>query len=303
MEEKRKRVSFLGPVLLIAVGGILLLNTLGFLEWSIWWTILRLWPVLLIAAGLELLLGRRSVWGSVLATMLVLAVLFGAVWLSQSDTVRNTLPSQEIRQPLGNATQAEVAIEPGVGTLRMEAARESANLIEGTIRLVKGEEATEAFSQQGNRATYSLNTGGEAWVPFSGGWDNRRVWELGLSPGAALQLRTDVGAGETVLDLSGLILSDLASTMGLGHTKVTLPADSEFTGQVDQAIGVVEIIVPQGLPLRLQAETALAGRQVPDDFQREGDNVFLSPSYASSDNQVDLKVSVAIGLLTVSYSE
>ena len=34
----------------------------------------RLWPVLLIAGGLELLLGRRSAWGSVLAAILVLAL-------------------------------------------------------------------------------------------------------------------------------------------------------------------------------------------------------------------------------------
>ncbi|MFN2224851.1 MAG: LiaI-LiaF-like domain-containing protein, partial [Anaerolineae bacterium] len=64
MNERRpKRIDILGPVLLIAIGIILLLNTMGILEWSVWWRLIRLWPVLLIAAGLELLLGRRSVWG------------------------------------------------------------------------------------------------------------------------------------------------------------------------------------------------------------------------------------------------
>ena len=53
MEKKEQRVNFLGPMLLIFAGCILLLNVLGIVDWSIWWTILQLWPVFLVAAGPE----------------------------------------------------------------------------------------------------------------------------------------------------------------------------------------------------------------------------------------------------------
>ena len=79
--KKSNRSSPLGPVLLILIGGILLLNVLGVLDWSIWWSLLRLWPILLIAAGLELLLGRWW-WGSLLSTILVVAVVVAALWLT-----------------------------------------------------------------------------------------------------------------------------------------------------------------------------------------------------------------------------
>jgi len=46
----------------------------------------RLWPVLLIAIGLDILFGRRSAIGSLIALVLVIAVIAGAVWLAVAAT-------------------------------------------------------------------------------------------------------------------------------------------------------------------------------------------------------------------------
>jgi len=43
------------PLALIAVGILLLLNTLGVLDWSIWKQIWRFWPVAVVLVGFRLL--------------------------------------------------------------------------------------------------------------------------------------------------------------------------------------------------------------------------------------------------------
>lgn len=303
MEKRRnKRVSLLGPVLLILVGGILLLNTLGVLDWSVWWSLLRLWPVLLIAAGLELLLGRRSNWGSLLAAILVVGVVVAALWLSSAGVTTSGMVTEQIRQPLGDATSATVSIEPGVGTLRMEAASESANLVEGTIRLDEDEEIQERFAQEGSAATYTLSTKTSSWNTFPGGWDETRVWELGLSPGAILSLDADIAVGDAELDLTGLTLEDLGASMGMGRIKVVLPATGQFAATISQGIGVVEVVIPEGMAVRIEPGTALAARQLPDDLV-EQEGFFTSPGYATAANRVDLDAGVAIGMLIVRYQD
>jgi hypothetical protein len=298
-EKKPRNVSLFGPLLLVFIGCILLLNTLGMLEWSIWWQILRLWPVLLIAAGLELLIGRRSAWGSLLAAVLAVAVLVGALWLVRSDSLTTSLPSEEIRQPLGTVTQAKIVIEPGVGTLYIEASPESANLVEGQINIGQGEDLVQDFSQEGTRATYQLTTGGEAWIPFTGGWDERRVWELGLSPGAALDLESGLGVGNSELDLTGLALSSLKATTGVGRMEVLLPAEGRLQAQVDGAIGITVIVIPEGMAVRVQADTALAARDLPEGYEEEQDGVYVSPGYATAENRVDLELTQAIGAVEI----
>ncbi len=301
--RERGRVNIFGAALLVVVGVILLLNTLGILEWSVWWSLVRLWPVFLIAAGLDLLLGRRSIWGGLLATAFLVAVVVGALWLMQSDAAKSGLTTQEIQQPLGGATQAEVAIEPAMALLRLEALPETANLVEGAVRLEKGEELVQDLSQQGSKVTYKLTSEGESWEFFTTGWNELRVWELGLSPGAALQLKASLALGDSVLDLTGLSLSDLRANMGLGRTKVTLPAEGRFQARIEHAIGGIEVIVPEGMAVRVHADTGLVTRKVPDDFRKHGDDVYTSPGYDSADDRVDLEVDLAIGVLTIRHSE
>ena len=51
-ERHEHRGGFVGPTILIGLGILLLLSNLGMLQWSVWDTAWRLWPILLIAAGL-----------------------------------------------------------------------------------------------------------------------------------------------------------------------------------------------------------------------------------------------------------
>jgi len=48
--------TLIGPVVIIAVGIVFLLNTTGVLNWSVWGEIGRLWPIAVILLGLSLLL-------------------------------------------------------------------------------------------------------------------------------------------------------------------------------------------------------------------------------------------------------
>jgi len=52
-----QRLSMLlGPLVIIAVGVVLLLNTTGVLAWSVWGQLGRLWPIVIILLGASLLL-------------------------------------------------------------------------------------------------------------------------------------------------------------------------------------------------------------------------------------------------------
>ena len=298
-EQKQKQVDLLGPVLLIAVGIVLLLNVFGILEWSVWWTIIQLWPVFLIALGLEILIGRRSIWGSLLVVILVIGIAAGALWLSRADVMgEHATAGQEISQPLEGVSEARVVVEPGVGVLRIQVLPEAANLIEGSLQLANGEKLDQVYSRGGDRATLELRTTQHGWSPFPGSFGLQRAWDLGLSSAPLLQLNTSLGLGEARLDLTGLALGELQTDMGVGFTTVTLPSQGRFQASVDGAVGMTTVVIPDGLEARILADSGIAVRVMPDGYQRDGD-VYTSPGYDSAKARVDLTVSQAIGLLEV----
>jgi len=299
--EQSRRVSLVGPVILIGIGVIWLLNNMGLLAWSVWETIFRLWPILLIAAGLEIILNRLSVWGSLLALVLTVAILAGALWLLGPYVgTERAVAGEEVRQALGGATQAEVVIEPGVGSLHVEALPESTNLVEGVIRVGRGQRVKRDFAIAGKTATLTLRSGGEVIGPFFW-WGDQRNWELGLAPEVPLELEVSFGVGRADIDLTGLTVSNLKVSMGVGQTIVTLPSEGRFQAKIEGAIGETIVVIPAGMAARIHVNTGLAARGLPASFQRQ-DDVYTSPGYASADDRVDLEVGQAIGQITIRQS-
>jgi hypothetical protein len=79
MEPVKSRNSLFGPVLLIGLGILFLFSNLGVLDLDFWSILFRFWPVLLIAVGLDILLGRRSGVGALLALLLLALVILGGL--------------------------------------------------------------------------------------------------------------------------------------------------------------------------------------------------------------------------------
>ena len=178
MEGRYRRGGLVGPVILIGLGVIFLLNNLGRLDWGVWLFILRLWPVLLIGAGLDLLVGRRSVWGSLLVVVVMLGVLAGAVIFYQQRGWGGTeLARQSISRPLEEATSADVTLNFGLRALSVGALSEGGNLIEGMAELYRGERLVEHYAVVGEEAQYSLSPEGDTWNAFPTG---RQGWRVGM---------------------------------------------------------------------------------------------------------------------------
>ncbi len=140
-----------------------------------------------------------------------------------------------------------------------------------------------------------------AFGPFVGSWGDQRGWDLGLNPDVPLQLEISLGVGQSDVDLTGLTLSDLEVSMGVGQTTVILPDEGRFRAKIEGAIGQTVVVIPAGLAARIHVDTGLAGRQLPDGYQRR-DDVYTSPGYESADNRVDLEVSQAIGNITIRHA-
>jgi hypothetical protein len=301
--EHRERHGLVWPVMLIGAGVVLLLSNTGRLPWGVWQTLLSLWPVLLIAAGLDLLFGRRSTWGALLAALLALAVLVGALYVGLTQTKAETVyRTQSISQPLGGATSAEVTIGFGAGALNLDALTEaSGNLIEGKLELGPQEQISTNFSKPGNAAIYELKSR-NAWTSSftnpASAWPADKSWDLALSRDIPIRLRIDSGAGRSALDLAQLNIPQLNIHGGVGQIELTVPQRGSSQTVIDGGVGQIIVRVPQGVAARIQVEGGLGGVTVNGTFQKS-DDTYTSPGYATAENRADVRVNSGVGQLTI----
>lgn len=297
---RRDRGSLAGPLILIGIGVFFLLSNLGLVEWDFWEAASRLWPILLVALGLDLLIGRRSMVGS-LAVVGVTAVLLiaGLLWLGGTSGGRGVVV-EEVRQSLEGATRAEVAINFGVGGLELTALpAESTSLIAGMLnRAEQGERIEQSFALRNGAAVYQLQTRGPSG-PFS--FLNRSPqdlgWDLQLNQDVPLDLTVKTGVGESNLDLRQLYLSGLTVNSGVGKTTITLPGHTAYTAVIEGGVGELIVLLPEGAAVRIQVETGLGNSVVLGDFEQDG-NVYTSPGYDTAVDQIDVRLRAGIGQVT-----
>ncbi len=298
-DGRRRHGGVVGPVILIGAGIVILLANLGRLNWDVLGTLLRLWPVLLIAIGLDILVGRRSAIASALIALLLLGVLAWVVLAGGPSPVTGTLlPSQVVSQPLGSATRAEISISPGVGQLRVSPADEGANLIEGEVKLAQGERALVDQSQSGDTLHYSIRSQGNSsvWWPSFG--DQGKVWDLKINRDVPLTLELDGGVGDATVDLMRTRVTSLTVKGGIGNGAYTLPRQGRVSASIKSGIGNLTVIIPAGMAAHVQVNKGLGEVTVIGSFQRQDDD-YTSPGYSSAADRVDLQIDGGIGNVTV----
>ncbi len=301
-EARREWPGFVWPILLIGAGVFFLLSNLGLIAFNFWDAAARLWPIVLIAIGLDLLVGRRSRWASLLMALIAIALLVaGFFWLGGMQSRGGAAVTENISQPLSGAESAEVDIDFGVGELRLEALPAGSDeLIAGSInRPARGQRVEQSFDVEEGVANYALAMHGSTG-PFSflGRTGEDWLWELQLNPDLPLRLVISTGVGESHLDLGQLNISSLDVETGVGETTVTLPGSGQIEANIEGGVGSLIVEIPQGVPARIDSETGLGELALEGEFLREGD-VYVSPGYDDALDRIDLDLSAGVGEVVV----
>lgn len=289
-----RRDSFLVPLVLIAAGVILLLNNLGHLPWSVWGTLARLWPVLLIALGLDILFGRSALRWALSAAIAVLVLIAVALTLFGPASARS---AEAVRVPIGDATRAEVTLTATVGQVTVRASADRDLLVRGEVVAPWPDRGRWDSKRREDTEEFSLTLEREHGFP-SAWWPERTQATVELAPAIPLALRAMLGEGAAALDLSGLDLTTLAVQGGAGRVEVTLPPRGRFTAYVASGTGEITVRIPSELGARIRVEEGWGPVDTPAAWAREG-GLITSPDYDAVPHRVDLTVRTASGRIRI----
>ena len=116
-----RRGSVVGPLVLIFIGAVFLLQNTGVLPGSVWGNLWRLWPLLLVLGGLELLFGHRLQWVA-LAGVTIIVLALGVMLSGMATSGASTSgPPVVYDTQIGDASQSAVIVRFGAGELNLAA--------------------------------------------------------------------------------------------------------------------------------------------------------------------------------------
>jgi hypothetical protein len=283
------------PLLLIVVGALLLVFNQGWFDFAVLISLLQLWPLFLIAIGVDVLFKGRYRLAVLLGTVVVGALLW---------TV--DVPGFEVRPAethavevsLGGARQAEVELDISVSRLKIGALDSAGTLLSGTVETHRGEGLDQDFRTRGDTAIFTLRSErrGAGRVTGPRGGDN--TWDLSLTTAVPLELDIDSGVGRSDLDLSELQLKDLRMDTGMGESVVRLPGSGKFEVSINTGVGATTIYLPSSLAARIEIDSGIGAVSVQGDFERQGE-LYLTPDYDAAEHRVDLSMEGGVGAIRI----
>lgn len=303
--EQKSVPNLFGPTLLIGIGLLLLLSNMGYLSFDMWVVILQLWPLLLVAMGVNLILGKRSSWFGVLIAILLLSVvLVMALFVTPGfGMVRGLGDPIAISQPIAGYERAELNITSSVGHLTIDAKSTADQLIEGTVTPLANEKVSTRFEQEGDVARFWLDSKGTiAARPFFLGPLSDSKWQLHLNAKTPIELNLSTGVGLSEVDLRSLKISSLQINSGVGKTTVTLPMQGDILGDIQAGVGQLIVRIPASMEARIEAKAGLGGVNVQGDFSRSG-NFYTTTNYQTANNKVTLNVEGGVGEVRIERVE
>ncbi len=297
-EGRFRRGGIVGPMILIGIGVVLLLNNLGMLPWGIWGTVWRAWPVILILVGLDILIGRRSVWGTIVVLLVTAAVLAGIVAVSSWPQFgQGRIVRENFVRASEEASRAEIRLEPGVANLDVSGSSDASALVEAHISHPQDWPVAPDYRLSDGTAHFDLagSRSRRTWMPF--GPTAAGEWDVKLGPAVPVSLWIDNGVGNADIDLRSIPTSRLDLNAGVGRTKIRLPNEGPIDVSVDGGIGATTIVIPSTVAARIESDSGIGSLNVPGSYRKDGD-VYTSGSRDAT-NTADIDVKIGIGSVTV----
>lgn len=284
VRRSRAGRSLLGPIWLIAIGVLLLLNNTGQLPELNWVVALRLWPLVLVTIGVNVLV--RAVprpFGTMLSAAVALGsvALFGMIlFYAESLPLVNRI-SEESAVGLNRETfsypgdgieRANVSLNLSSPSTRVFPLEDDPDLIDGEISY-RGQ-LVFSVREQDDLANIVLevNDGGSPgfwWDPVR--WfelEDEAAWQIGLARGPELDLRLSLASGSTVLELSQFNLERLTIIGGSGTMELELP-DGNYDASLDLKSGVSEIMLADEgrQTIRIDGGSGRVTLRTPEEFE------------------------------------
>jgi hypothetical protein len=310
-----RRASLVFPILLIAVGAIILYSNWrpSFDPWPILWTY---WPLILVFIGAGKIYDSwqrsknpdvPSSGSSLGATVgaivfvIVLVALLGSGrrfnrW--RGGTVY-AMQHQSRTVDRGDVKTVRAALEMGAGEL---------NLSGGSSHLLEAD--FDYRSSSGTpRVDYSVSgTTGELRISQDDSDSHIRTtsdnhWTLHLANDIPLEIKIDMGAGHGNLRLRDIDVTRLNLDMGAGQVDVDLTGDrkSDLIADIEGGVGEANIRLPKNIGVIVHASGGI-GTIDAHGLKQDGDE-YTNALYGKSPVTIHLKVEGGVGRIVLTQEQ
>jgi len=294
-------------LIIILIGLILLANNFGILPWGVWYYLIRLWPLILIAIGIDLILRRTSLSSlRILPPLLIIAGICLTVYFYQNregkfyQFFKGKTQSIELSQPLlPNIKKATINIKFGAGNLRIRG-DSIEELMRGDFTVHPEISPWIKYRDMDGEGFLEIGENKEEKIGHLFTYGSKfHQWDLKLNSTIPLSLKIDTGASNNDLDLSSLKIVEFNLDTGASNNEIRFGESTSIKAKIDGGASSIKIFIPRVMGIRIKADTALTSNNLDDLGFEKRENIYISRNFSTAKNQLDLELDIGVSTLKI----
>lgn len=292
--------------MILFIGVVILLQVTGVLEWQLWGTLWKFWPVLIVLVGLSILLTRLSAWIMAVSTLVILGICLWISALQYGPTLAHdlTLVEQSFTYPVVGVERVNARIESGAGLifiadLLQTDHRPLCEINDG--RGIGNKPEKRILTMETNFTLNDVTVNVNVRPVEDKRWDDWLVqWALRFNRSIPLSLDVSSDGSRINMRLENLDVEKLYLEMDVCSGWITLPTSAgETTIDIDMDVSSLEITVPEGVAVKIKADINIGLFSIDKErFLRQGD-YYISPDYDNAANRVELNILCDVSRLVI----
>jgi len=334
-----KSRKIINGLIFLLVGLILLANTLGMLDWSVWHNVVKLWPILLVSAGLSMIFRERGL--SFLGPLLIFLAIIVGVWTSYSDfgLIPEVIPQEKVLsreiipetvQPLTKDISSEIEMpttSESTSTNEQETERET------PLKKTIAPETTKAFIDiKFDLGTLTINnstsqlyeciakyrhkefepfekysvSNGDIYINISHAPISRSFFSSNVNNKWLLKLNKNIIYNLQISSGAINMDCDLSGLMidklfiESGASNLHLILPSFNTKvMVDTGVSNIDIDIPGNVGTMVTMDTGIAMKDL-DDFIRDN-NIYNSKNYNDTEYKANIELDCGVSNININY--
>ncbi len=241
----------------------------------------------------------------VLFVVLVLLVGGAAGIALLGNSAGGNVLTQNLSEPVGNATSARVEINAGTGNLVIDRLSSGEPVLaSGTLQYQENQgQPIRSVDTSSGQATFTLKASGIGkpgsglpWEACNGETD----WQVHLNPAVQSDITAHSDGGNVKLDLTGMVVTRIAADTGGGNVDVVVPQSAAaLSVTAKSGAGNVTVSVPNSAAVRIHASTGLGSVIVDPRFDKIDGSTYQSPDYDGAADKIEITLESGAGNVSV----
>jgi uncharacterized protein (UPF0548 family) len=213
-----------------------------------------------------------------------------AISLAGCEDMGNLTTDSKTVEAAG-AQAVEMNLRMGAGELRVSGGAQALMEAEFTRR-TRQQPAEVDYRVSGTKGFLAVRQRHTSGL-FSG--NSHYEWDIRVNNEMPTDLKIDLGAGESRLDLDQIDLRSLSVDMGVGEMKLDLSGkhDRDLKVSIDGGIGSGTVFLPREVGVRVRVDGGI-GSVDAHEFRKDG-HVYTNDAYGKSPVTIDVSIEAGIG--------